>query len=87
MCTTWWRGKSLASTMSQYLISRIESSSRITLHTESEIVGLEGATSLESVTWMNRRDGGVEDEADSKRVCDDWRGAELGVAVWRGAAG
>ena len=35
------RGKSLASTMSQYLISRIESSSRITLYTESEIVKLE----------------------------------------------
>jgi thioredoxin reductase (NADPH) len=49
------RGKSLASTMSQYLISRIESSSRITLHTESEIVKLEGASSLESVTWVHRK--------------------------------
>ena len=36
------RGKSLATTMSQYLISRIESSSHITLYTGSEIVGLEG---------------------------------------------
>ena len=51
------RGKSLASTMSQYLISRIESSSRITLHTESEIVKLEGAASLESVTWVHRKTG------------------------------
>lgn len=51
------RGKSLASTMSQYLISRIESSSRITLYTESEIVKLEGETSLEGVTWMNRKTG------------------------------
>ena len=49
------RGKSLASTMSQYLISRIESSSHITLYTDSEIVKLEGAASLESVTWINRR--------------------------------
>ncbi|HEV2576703.1 MAG TPA: FAD-dependent oxidoreductase [Acidobacteriaceae bacterium] len=49
------RGKSLASTMSQYLISRIESSSRITLHTDSEIVKLEGGSSLEDVTWINRK--------------------------------
>jgi thioredoxin reductase (NADPH) len=51
------RGKSLASTMSQYLISRIEGSSRITLYTESEIEKLEGATSLERVTWVNRKTG------------------------------
>jgi thioredoxin reductase (NADPH) len=51
------RGKSLASAMSQYLISRIESSSRITLYTESEIVKLEGQSSLEHVTWINRRTG------------------------------
>jgi thioredoxin reductase (NADPH) len=49
------RGKSLASTMSQYLISRIESSSHITLYTESEIVKLEGKSSLECVTWINRK--------------------------------
>jgi thioredoxin reductase (NADPH) len=51
------RGKSLASTMSQYLISRIESSSHITLYTESEIVKLEGGSSLECVTWINRKTG------------------------------
>ena len=51
------RGKALASTMSQYLISRIESSSRITLYTDSEIVKLEGASSLEGVAWINRRSG------------------------------
>ena len=53
------RGKSLAATMSQYLISRIESSSRITLYTDSEIVKLEGKASLESVTWVNRKSGEV----------------------------
>src|SRR6202051_5378833 len=51
------RGKSLAITMSQYLISRIESSSHITLYTESEIVKLEGESSLECVTWINRKTG------------------------------
>jgi thioredoxin reductase (NADPH) len=51
------RGKSLASTMSQYLISRIENSSRITLYTEAEIVKLEGGSSVERVSWINRRSG------------------------------
>jgi thioredoxin reductase (NADPH) len=49
------RGESLAATMSQYLISRIQNSSRITLHSETEIVGLEGESVLEWVTWVNRR--------------------------------
>jgi thioredoxin reductase (NADPH) len=56
------RGKSLASTMSQYLISRIENSSRITLYTHSEIVKLTGATSLEAVTWINRHSGDLTDK-------------------------
>ncbi len=51
------RGKSLAATMSQYLLSRIEESRHITILTETEIVSLEGRTHLEHVTWMNRRDG------------------------------
>ena len=58
------RGNSLATTMSQYLISRIESSSHITLYTGSEIVGLEGDAGLEWVTWANRRTG----ETTRKRV-------------------
>jgi thioredoxin reductase (NADPH) len=49
--------------MSQYLISRIESSARITLYTESEIVKLEGETSLERVTWVNRRTGEETEKA------------------------
>jgi thioredoxin reductase (NADPH) len=49
------RGSSLRSTMSQYLISRIERSPHITLHTETEIEKLEGASSLEFVTWTNRK--------------------------------
>jgi thioredoxin reductase (NADPH) len=51
------RGTSLATTMSQYLISRIESSSHITLYMGSEIVSLEGDKGLEWVTWTNRRTG------------------------------
>lgn len=51
------RGPSLESTMSQYLISRMDRSPRITLNTDSEIQKLDGELSLESVTWTNRRTG------------------------------
>src|ERR1700733_15347193 len=45
------RGESLAASMSNYLIRRIEESPNITLHARSEIVELQGAESLESVVW------------------------------------
>ena len=51
------RGASLESTMSQYLISRIERSPQITLYTDTEIDGLEGTAALEFVTWTNRKTG------------------------------
>jgi thioredoxin reductase (NADPH) len=51
------RGPSLASTMSQYLISRIERSPHITLYTDSEIETLEGDSALTSVSWNNRKTG------------------------------
>jgi thioredoxin reductase (NADPH) len=51
------RGPSLASSMSQYLISRIESSAHITLYPNSEIETLEGESSLKSVTWVDRKTG------------------------------
>jgi thioredoxin reductase (NADPH) len=51
------RGESLASSMSQYLVSRIESSAHITLYPNSEIEKLEGESSLERVTWANRMTG------------------------------
>jgi thioredoxin reductase (NADPH) len=51
------RGPSLASSMSQYLISRIESSSHITLYPNSEIEELVGLTALERVAWIDRVTG------------------------------
>jgi thioredoxin reductase (NADPH) len=51
------RGESLASSMSQYLVSRIESSSHITLYLNSEIEKFEGESSLERVAWANRITG------------------------------
>src|ERR1700723_168775 len=51
------RGPSFAETMSQYLISRIENSSHITVYTESEIKALEGDSSLQRVTWSHSKTG------------------------------
>jgi thioredoxin reductase (NADPH) len=47
------RGESLAASMSNYLIRRIEESSNITLHARTEIVELCGTESLESVVWRD----------------------------------
>ncbi|MFC5863199.1 FAD-dependent oxidoreductase [Acidicapsa dinghuensis] len=51
------RASSLESTMSQYLISRIERSPQITLYTDTEIEKLEGKSALDLVTWRNRKTG------------------------------
>ncbi len=51
------RGKGLAQTMSRYLLSRIETSPRISVLTETEIVSLAGNSRLSEVTWIDRRSG------------------------------
>ena len=56
------RAKGLAESMSRYLIMRIEGNPKITLHTESELVGLEGpGRRLEQVKWRHRPSGTVEE--------------------------
>src|SRR5205807_6964904 len=45
------RSDALSSTMSRYLISRIDAHPRIEQHTRTEIVGLEGNGHLERVSW------------------------------------
>ena len=45
------RGPGLSETMSRYLIRRIEETPNIELKTRTRIVALEGADSLEGVTW------------------------------------
>jgi thioredoxin reductase (NADPH) len=57
------RGESLASTMSRYLIRRIEDSDKIEVHTQTEIVGLEGTNHLDTVRWRDKRAGGEETHA------------------------
>jgi thioredoxin reductase (NADPH) len=51
------RGAGLSDTMSRYLIRRIEETPNIELKTNTRIVALEGASSLECVTWMHAADG------------------------------
>jgi thioredoxin reductase (NADPH) len=51
------RRSSFSETMSQYLISRIENSAHITVHTESGIVALDGEPFLKKVTWENAKSG------------------------------
>ncbi|HWE81638.1 MAG TPA: FAD-dependent oxidoreductase, partial [Gaiellaceae bacterium] len=50
------RGKALKSTMSHYLIDRIERSPRIEVVTETELVAVHGLATVESVTLRDRRD-------------------------------
>ncbi len=54
------RSGGLSSTMSRYLISRIDAHPRIVQHPRTEIVGLEGNGHLERVTWRSGRVGAVE---------------------------
>jgi len=54
------RSDALSSTMSRYLISRIDAHPRIELHTRTEIVGLEGNGHLERVSWQTGPGGPVE---------------------------
>ncbi|MEG3149445.1 FAD-dependent oxidoreductase [Sphingomonas sp. ZT3P38] len=51
------RSRGLAETMSDYLVQRILSSDRITLHTHCQVTALEGDTYLGHVTWANAKTG------------------------------
>ncbi len=51
------RGEGLAASMSDYLIGRINSSPRITLHNNTEIAELRGENHLKEIAWRNRKTG------------------------------
>ncbi len=51
------RSSELSSTMSRYLIQRIEANPAIELHFKTEIVDLEGGTHLERITWQDKTSG------------------------------
>jgi thioredoxin reductase (NADPH) len=54
------RGAALKSTMSQYLLDRIERSPRVEVMTETEVSAVHGTATVESVSLVNRRDGTEE---------------------------
>jgi thioredoxin reductase (NADPH) len=54
------RSQGLTSTMSRYLIRRIEDHPAILVHPYTEIVELEGSDALECVTWRDNRSGHTE---------------------------
>lgn len=58
------RSTALAESMSRYLIRRIEDNSKIILHTNTEIITLEGDTHLESVEWQNH----ITNEIEKHRI-------------------
>ncbi len=51
------RSAQLSDTMSRYLIQRIEENPAIEMHYCTEIVGLDGDTQLERVTWQDKNTG------------------------------
>ncbi len=51
------RSGELSDTMSRYLIRRITENPAIELHYKTEIVGLQGETQLERVSWLDGRTG------------------------------
>ena len=55
------RSSNLASSMSDYLVQRIQAANRITLHTNTEVTTLQGERYLEQVTWRNNETGDTED--------------------------
>lgn len=57
------RADGLAATMSDYLVQRISSSAKISLHTHSEITALAGDKLLRQVTWANRKTGDTQTHA------------------------
>jgi thioredoxin reductase (NADPH) len=48
------RGKGLSSSMSQYLIDRVESSPRVEVMTETEVAAVHGTATVESVSLRDR---------------------------------
>jgi thioredoxin reductase (NADPH) len=61
------RADGLSENMSRYLIRRIEDNPRISLHTRTEIIALEGNGRLQRVRWQNRLTG-TEKSCDISHV-------------------
>jgi thioredoxin reductase (NADPH) len=57
------RGQALKSTMSRYLVDRIEKSPRIEVLTETEVTAVHGSATVESASLLDRRSGDVRQVA------------------------
>ncbi|MBV2358517.1 FAD-dependent oxidoreductase [Thalassococcus sp. CAU 1522] len=68
------RGAGLASSMSDYLLSRLQAHPCITIHTRTEVTALHGDTALEAITICDKASG------------QDWRLNTGGLFVMVGAA-
>jgi len=68
------RGASLAASMSDYLLSRLENDPRVTIHYNTEMTCLDGNDGLESATIRDKKNG------------EDWKIATRAVFVMVGAA-
>ncbi|SMX23200.1 FAD-dependent oxidoreductase [Boseongicola aestuarii] len=68
------RGASLAASMSDYLLSRLENDPRVTIHYNTEMTCLDGGDGLESATIRDKKNG------------EDWQIATRAVFVMVGAA-
>jgi thioredoxin reductase (NADPH) len=54
------RGKKLKSTMSRYLVDRIERSPKIEVMTETKVSAVHGSATVESVSLVDRRDDSIQ---------------------------
>jgi len=59
------RSSKLSDTMSRYLIQRIEENPKIDVRYCTEIIGLEGETQLERVTWRDKNTG----QTETREIC------------------
>ena len=57
------RARGLSSTMSRYLIQRLEENPKVALHYQTEVSGIDGAEHLERVTWRDRPTGAESEHA------------------------
>lgn len=57
------RAAELSSTMSRYLIQRLEENPKVDLHYQTEISGLDGEDHLERLTWRDRAPGAESEHA------------------------
>jgi len=57
------RAAELSSTMSRYLIQRLEENPKVDLHYQTEISGLDGEDHLERLTWRDRPTGAESEHA------------------------